>query len=73
MMWLTIGVWACAFFAATCTGVVVYFIAVTRRGSFVALQAIRALGETHRLGLEVLTMDIDRLKERVTAIEADLL
>ena len=69
MNWLTIGVWACAFAASACTIVVVLFAMMERRNHAVAMQAIDGLSETHMAGLEVLTMDVDRLKKRVVDLE----
>jgi signal recognition particle GTPase len=84
-MWLTIGVWACALAATACTGVVVAFMIESRRaeaammaaldghGKTTMLAALDGHGKTTMMAVEVLTMDIDRLKQRVLDLETDAL
>ena len=72
MSWLTIGVWACALSAATCTAVVLVFLFENRRAHAAAMSAIEGLGETHMAGFAALTSDLDRLKTRVAELERRL-
>jgi hypothetical protein len=72
-MWLTLGVWACALAATACTGVVVAFMIESRRAEAAMLAALDGHGKTTMMAVEVLTMDIDRLKQRVLDLETDAL
>ena len=69
MSWLAIGVWLCALTAAICTAVVGLLMLQNRRMSMVVLAQLNGLSETHRVGLDILTIDLDRLKARVDDLE----
>jgi hypothetical protein len=71
--WLTIGVWACALASSACTAAVVFYAHRIKHEQAVVLAAINGLGDTHMLAIEALTMDIDRLKQRVLDLETDAL
>jgi hypothetical protein len=69
-MWLTIGVWLCGLAATACTASVVFSFMRIKRGEAVVLATINGLGDTHLMAIEVLSMDIDRLKHRVADLES---
>lgn len=72
MSWETVNhlaTWACALSALACCIAIVWLIRTNERGIKAAMAAIEGLGETHMMGLEVVTMDLDRLKARVVDLE----
>ena len=68
-MFNTIAIWACALGAITCSLAVTRLINQNRQNLAMLKAAVNGLNDTHMQGLEALTMDIDRLKRRVDALE----
>jgi hypothetical protein len=69
-MLLTLGVWVCALAASACTATVAFYANKIKHEEAVVLAAINGLGETHLMGIEILTYDLDKLKARVEALES---
>jgi hypothetical protein len=69
-MWLTLGVWACALAASACTAAVVFYAMRIKREEAIVLALLNGLGETHLMGIEILTHDLDKLKARVKDLES---
>jgi hypothetical protein len=69
-MMLTIGIWFCALAASACTLAVVLFMRQNRLIVTTLEAQLVGLGETHRLGIEVLNIDVERLRTRVAELEA---
>lgn len=65
----TIAVWACALGAITCTVAVTWLANVNRHAHAATMQALQSMSDTHMMGFEALTIDIDRLNARVAALE----
>jgi hypothetical protein len=64
-----IATWACAFSALACAIVILLHLRFQRHMQTVLMANLNGLGETYRLGLDVLTIDMDRLKARVAELE----
>jgi hypothetical protein len=61
------GVLACSTLVATCM-MIINFSRI-RAGQEAVMTALRGLAETHRLGFEALTIELNKLDERVKELE----
>ena len=66
---LTIGVWAFAFAAGSCALDILWFHRQNRRMLRAVEVQLDGMGETHRASPERMSMDIERLKARVSELE----
>ena len=72
-MWTTIGTWACAMAAVVCAAATTRLITINRRAHIATMAALQRLGDTHMMAIEVLSTDLERLKQRVLDLETDAL
>jgi len=70
MIWLTTGIWLCGLGALACAIFSALLLRQNRRATQVLTAQLNSLGDTHMMGFEALTMDLDRLKARVAELEA---
>lgn len=68
--WVAIGTWAAALSAVACCISTVWLMHVNKRSTHMVTLAIESLGDTHMMGFEALSLELDRLKARVAALEA---
>ena len=71
--WVAIGTWACAISATVCSIAVVWLVTQNKRAHKDAMAMLQRLGDTHMMAIEVLSTDLERLKQRVLDLETDAL
>ena len=71
--WVAIGAWAAALSAVACCISTVWLVTQNKRAHKDAMNALKGLGDTHMLAIEVLSTDLERLKQRVLDLETDAL
>jgi hypothetical protein len=69
----TIALWVIAIGLIVGVIALLHLIAVTKRAEQVLSIQMKSLGETHLQGLEILTMDVDKLKAIVKELEEEVL
>jgi hypothetical protein len=69
----TIALWIIAISLVVGVTALLWLIDLTRRTEQVLSIQMKSLGETHLQALEILTMDVDKLKAKVRELEDEVL